>query len=151
MERTAWSTPPVIALVSGGISYLLLSALEGRGVFLPVSGYSWAAIAVIAVLLLFFGRSVRRLVEGETTRLDVLRAARVAMLAKASALGGAVLLGYFGAQLLIAWTNISAPALRDHALAAGAAALASAVLVVIGLVVESWCRMPPPDEEAEPA
>lgn len=150
MHRTRWSTLPVIALGAGGVAYALLRVMIDRGVLVPVSGYSWAGIGIIAVLVLLLGRSVRRLTEGRSTRLDLIRAARVAMLAKASALGGATLTGYFAAQTLIAWTNITAPALRDHALAAGAATLACIVLAVIGMVVESWCELPP-DDTAEPA
>ena len=150
MHRTRWSTLPVIALGAGGASYLVLRAIASSGVIVPVSGYSWAAIAIIAVIVLLLGRSVRRLTEGKQTRIDLIRAARVAMLAKASALAGSALAGYFTAQTLIAWTNITAPALRAHALAAGAAALACVALAVVGLVVETWCRLPP-GEDAEPA
>lgn len=150
MHRTRWSTLPLTALGVGGVSYVVLRAVVDRGVIVPVSGYSWAAIAIIAVVVLALGRSVRRLTEGRATRLDLIRAARVAMLAKASALGGAMLTGYFVAQTLVGWTNITAPALRDHARAAGAAALACAALAVVGLIVETWCRLPP-DDTPEPA
>ena len=150
MQRTSWSTLPLIAVGAGGASYLLLEAVRSRGTIVPVSGYSWAAIVVIAVAVLLLGRSVRRLTEGKQTRIDAIRAARVAMLAKACALAGSALVGYFAAQALIALANVTAPALRDHALAAGAAALACMALVVVGVVVESWCRLPPGDD-AEPA
>lgn len=150
MQRTSWSTLGIIAVGTAGGSYIVLGALESSGTIVPVSGLSWLAILLIAVVVLMLGLSVRRLTEGKSTRLDAIRAARVAMLAKASSLAGTALAGYHGAQTLIAWTNISAPALRDHAVVAGAAAVACVVLVAVGMLVEHWCRLPPPDE-GEPA
>lgn len=147
MRVTTWQTLLALALVVGAVAYAGLSVLESRsGTLVPVPSLMWAGIGVIAVVVLMLGRSVRRLTEGKVTRMDALRAARVAMLAKASALSGAAFSGYFGAQLLIGWTNLGAPALRDHAVAAGAAAFAGVVLVAAGLVVEHWCRLPPEDD-----
>jgi len=144
---TTWQTLLALVLVVGAVSYAGLSVLESRsGTVVPVPSLMWAGIGVIAVVVVLLGRSVRRLTEGKGTRMDALRAARVAMLAKASTLSGAAFAGYFGAQLLIAWTNLGAPALREHAVAAGAAALAGAVLAAAGVVVEHWCRLPPEDD-----
>lgn len=151
MQSTSWQTLVLTATVVLGVAYAGLAVLESRGgALLPVPGLTWAGLAVLAVILLVLGRSVRRLTEGRPTRMDHLRAARVAMLAKASSLCGAAFTGYFVAQVLIAWTNITAPALRDHALSSGAAALASLALVAVALVVEHWCRLSPEDD-GEPA
>lgn len=151
MRSTTWQTLAVTAVVVGALAYAVLTVVESRGGGLvPVPPLTWAGLSVIAAVLLLLGRSVRRLTEGKVTRMDLLRAARVAMFAKACALCGAGFVGYFGAQLLIAWTNISAPALRDHALFAGAAAVACVVLVAVAMVVETWCTLPP-DDDGEPA
>lgn len=147
MRVTTWQSLVALALVVGAVAYAGLSVLQSRdGTLVPVPGLMWAGIGVIAGVVLVLGRSVRRLTEGKGTRMDALRAARVAMLAKASALSGGAFTGYFGAQLLVGWTNLGAPALRDHALSAGAATVAAVVLVFAGLVVEHWCRLPPEDD-----
>lgn len=150
MKGTSWQTLIVTAVVAGGVAYAALTVLESRGTLVPVPGLMWAGLVVIALVLLQLGRSVRRLTEGQPTRMDLLRAARVAMFAKACSLCGAAFTGYFGAQVLIGWTNISAPTLRDHALSAGAAALACLALVAVALAVEHWCTLPP-DDDGEPA
>lgn len=151
MQRTAWQTLLALVLMVGGVAYAGLAVLESRsGTLLPVPGLLWAGLAVIAAVLLLLGLSVRRLTEGRGTRMDVLRAARVAMFAKACSLCGAAFTGYFAAQLLVAWANINAPVMREHAVASAAAGLAAAGLVVVGLIVEGWCRLPPEDD-GEPA
>lgn len=151
MRITTWQSLVAVALVVGAVAYAALSVLQSRdGTLVPVPAPMWAGIGVIAAVVLLLGRSVRRLTEGKVTRMDALRAARVAMLAKASALSGGALIGYFGAQLLIGWSNLGAPVLRDHALSAGAATIAAVLLVFAGLVVEHWCRLPPEDD-ADPA
>lgn len=151
MQRTSWQTLLALVLLVGGVSYAGLAVLESRsGTLLPVPDFLWAGLAVIAAVLLLLGLSVRRLTEGRRTRMDVLRAARVAMFAKACSLCGAAFVGYFAAQALVAWVNIAAPVMRAHAVSSLAAAVAGVVLAVVGLVVEGWCRLPPEDD-GEPA
>lgn len=151
MRTTTWQTLVLTAVVVGALAYATLTVVESHGgALVPVPPLSWVGLSVVAVVLLVLGRSVRRLTEGRATGMDLLRAARVAMFAKACSLCGAGFTGYFVAQLLIARTNTSAPALRDHALSSGAAAVACVALVAVALVVEHWCRLPPEDE-ADPA
>lgn len=151
MQRTSRQALVVTAVVVGVVAYAALWVLESRGAGLvPVPPATGAGLAVIAVVVLLLGRSVRRMVQGRPARMDLLRAARVVMFAKACSLSGAALTGYFVAQLLIAWTNISAPALREHAMSSGVATVACVALVVVALVVEHWCRLPPEDD-GEPA
>ncbi|WP_413452023.1 DUF3180 domain-containing protein [Georgenia phoenicis] len=151
MRATRWQTLLATAVIVGAVAYAGLSVLETRsGTIVPVAEQTWLVLAVVAVVLVLLGRSVRRLTEGRTTRMDHLRAARVAMFAKACSLCGAAFTGWFGAQVAVAWTNISAPALREHAVWSGAAAVAALVLLGVALLVEHWCRLPPEDD-AEPA
>jgi len=151
MERTSRQTLLLTAVVAGAVAYAALAVLESRGgALVPVPALTGLGLAVVAAVLLALGRSVRRLTEGKETRMTYLRAARVAMFAKAGSLSGSALAGYFAAQVLLAWRNISAPALREHGLSAAGALLACLVLVVVALVVEHWCRLPPEDD-GEPA
>lgn len=152
MTRTSWQQLVAIAAGVGGTSYVLLAAVEGQGnAPIPVPGLMWLAFLLLAAVLLGFGNGVRRLTQGKPTRMDALRAARVAILAKACALAAAGFTGYFLAQLFIGLRNTAAPALRDHAIDSGAAGVGSVVLLVAALVVEWWCTLPPDDEEESPA
>ncbi|HLS48537.1 MAG TPA: DUF3180 family protein [Actinomycetaceae bacterium] len=152
MTRTSWQHLLLIAVGVGGPAYLLLSWSESQGNSpLPVPGLMWAAFLILAALLLWLGNGVRRLAQGEPTSMDLLRAARVAVLAKACALAAAGFVGYFIAQLFIGLRNTAAPALRDHAVVSAAAAGACLVLLAVALLVEWWCTLPPDDEEESPA
>ncbi|MFC7407067.1 DUF3180 domain-containing protein [Georgenia alba] len=148
MNRTSWQTLVLIAGVVGLATFFVLENIEARGGLGPPVPYlSAAGPAVLSVVLLRLGQGVRRLVRQEPTSITPIGAARVVVLAKASALVGAALVGYFGAQILVALDNLSAPLPRQVALAAGLSLLACLALVVAAMVVERWCRVPPDDED----
>lgn len=148
MRRTSWQSLVLLTLGGGLISYLVLEGVEARGLLpVPVPVITAAGPALLAVVLLLLGRGVRRLVNQERTSMTPLGAARVVLLAKASSLVGSVLVGYFGAHVLVALDNLSAPLPRDQAIAAGLALVACLALVGVALLVEWWCRVPPDDDD----
>jgi hypothetical protein len=74
-----------------------------------------------------------------------LQVARAAVLAKASSLGGAILLGVYGG--LFVWTfarRDTYATAGDDALVAGLSALTSLTLVIAALLLERSCRTPDP-------
>ena len=103
---------------------------------------------VLSGVLLALGWPVRAWRDGDrTTAIDLVKAARIAMLAKAAALAGAVLTAWYlgGALYLFA----SAFGLRAEAgLGMLAAAISAAILMAVGLIVESFCSLPPDDPRA---
>lgn len=148
MQPTRWYTVVGIAVLATLACYILLATLDSRqNVGVPVPAVSGVGLLLLAAVILVQGRQVRRLVAGERTRLTPIQAARVAALAKASALGGGAVAGYFAAQLLLTLDTLQAPGSRGQAWASGGALAACVVLVVVGLVVESWCRLPPEDDD----
>lgn len=148
MRPTRWYTVVGIAVLATVVCYLLLAALDSRqNVGVPVPAVSGVGLVVLAGVILAQGRQVRRLVAGEPTPLTPIQAARVAALAKAAALGGSAVAGYFAAQLLLTLDTLQAPGSRGQAWASGGALAACVVLVAAGLVVESWCRLPPEDDD----
>ena len=148
IRRTHWQTILGLVLGSAGISYVLLEwwASTGRAPVL-VSAAVAAVILAFSVLLFALGRSVRRFVLGRSNGMTALRAFRVFVLAKASIIAGAVQLGFFAANAVVVVGVSEASTGRRLALTSAAAALACAVLVVVGLVVEWFCRVPPVDED----
>lgn len=150
MQATRWQTLLSVALGSGLACYLLLRALsDGGSPPLPVPDLTFLPVLAVAIAVLFLGRSVRRFTDGKRTAVDALRAARILLLAKACSYGGALLAGYFGAHVAVAFVNIGAPALRQHASAAAITTLACVVLVIAALVAEWWCRVPPEDDDGD--
>ena len=78
--------------------------------------------------------------------MDPLVAARVAVLAKASAYAGGMLTGWYVAQAVALLTQLTSGR-RDRLIVAAVTALACAGLAVAGLVAQRWCRLPPDDDE----
>lgn len=151
--RTRWQSLAVVALVTAALTYTFSRWWLGRGGHpLPISPAVAATLLLFALILFALGRSVRRFVLGKRRSMDPLRAFRIFVLAKASALAGALQLGFFSAQALVALDGNDAPGARAQAGVDLAAAGACLVLVVVALVVEWFCRVPPPesDEGASP-
>ncbi|GAA4418582.1 hypothetical protein GCM10023169_08340 [Georgenia halophila] len=151
MNRTSWQTLVLITVFSGLIAFFVLENIEVRGgLGVPVSYLSAAGPALLAIVLLSMGRSVRRLVRQEPTSMTPIGASRVVVLAKAAALVGSALVGYFAAQVLVALDNLSAPLPEQRALASGVALLTCVALVAVAIRVETWCRVPPEDDDDSP-
>jgi len=147
MGRTRIST---LALIAGGVLVVGwggLALLSRRGTYLaPVPWAVTILLLILAAVVLWAARAVRAYLRGDRPNLDPLRAARTAALAKAAAVAGALLVGWYGAQVLLALQEIAFEPQQDRALAAGAACAAAVVLTAAGLVGEGHCRLPPPDE-----
>ncbi|NYE96061.1 signal transduction histidine kinase [Psychromicrobium silvestre] len=137
----------VIALIStalGWIATVITNRLSLPTPALPFTALITLGIVVLAVLLLGF--RVRSWRNGNRERaLNPILAARTLVLAQASAYAGALLLGWHLGVLIdaLAATFYGASA----ALLGLPAALmgGSAVMIVVGLVVERFCRIPPED------
>ncbi len=144
---------PLVALVAGfaALLYVLAEALYGSLPALPV--YAPVTLVLLAVTELGMAKVVSdRLTRRRDARgrprgrpLHPMQVARAAVLAKASSVTGAVLLGAYGG--LFAWTlprrTELAVAERD-ATVSGLTALAALALVVAALELDRDCR--PPDE-----
>ncbi|MCM1013616.1 MULTISPECIES: DUF3180 domain-containing protein [unclassified Brevibacterium] len=146
MQRTSSGMLVIWATVGVVLGVLVDVLLENQGFALP--GQPWLPIIgmlILAVVLLVLGYPIKRWNEGDRTReIDPLRAARVAVMAKASALTGAGLAGWYLGNA--AYFFFSAPGIRND-LAAGMlfAALAAAALMIVGIIVEIFCTLPPQD------
>jgi hypothetical protein len=113
---------------------------------MPVSAAVGVVILAFSAVLFMLGRSVRRYVLGKRPVINPLRAFRIFVLAKASVVAGALQLGFFAAYAAALVTSFpDVPEARRQATAALLTALACGVLVVVGLVVEWFCRVPPPE------
>ncbi len=149
MRRTAIRTLLLVTVVTAAVGWFLVRALQSRGTLLPA--VPWVvdvAILVLAGAVFWAGWTVRAYQKGKRPSLDAIRAARTFVLAKAAALTGALLAGWYGAQVVAALPDLSIDAYQDRALAAGLATASAVVLAVVGLVAERFCQLPP-DEHGE--
>ena len=91
---------------------------------------------------------MRRAAKGER-RIDPLFAVRADVLAKASAITGALLAGGSAGIVIYLLTRTVVP--LGSTLVAGATLVAATLLVAAALVAEHWCALPPDDPTEETA
>lgn len=100
---------------------------------------------VVAVVVVAAAWPIRRSVRGSGTRVDPFHATRVVAFAKASALVGALFSGaMLGILVFLLTRAVVLPALLVPAVAG---LVGSVLLLVGGLVAESFCLLPPDDED----
>lgn len=145
--RPAWlvAVTAVLAFL-GWIATELTSRASLALPVLPLS--SLATMGLIVVVCLILGFKVRKWRDGNRDKiLDPLMAARTVVLAQACAYAGAVLLGWHVGILL---DQLSTIFLREDlgviwqvlALMGG-----GILMLVVGIVVERFCKIPPEDSE----
>lgn len=146
MRRTSAATIAVVAVIGGAVAWLLQVGLVSNGApsFIPPLSL-WAALFLVAIALLALGWPVRRWVKGRARRrVDPFYAMRVLVLAKASSLTGALLLGA-GLVLVVYAVSRTGSAATPAFAPSVVTCVAALVLGVAGIVVEGWCRIPPDD------
>jgi phosphatidylglycerophosphate synthase len=147
MRRTSIRTLALVLVSVAAVGALVLRLLEGYGVYLPqVAWVEYIAILGLAGGIFWAGWAVRAYQKGDKPDLDALRAARTFVLAKAGALSGALLGGRYLAEVVLHVGELQIEPRREQAIAAAIAVVCSLVLMVVGLVVEKFCELPPPDD-----
>lgn len=156
MKRTAVSTLVVLVVVGAGAAALVQTALASGGrpiIVIPIT--LPLALAAIGALVVSLAIPIRRMtryrsdpdrapVDGRG--IDPFYATRVVMLAKASALAGALLTGVGAGAVVYLLTRSVTPPVGSIASAVGGL-VGAAVLLTCGLVAESMCRVPPGEED----
>ncbi|MDJ1113856.1 DUF3180 domain-containing protein [Microbacterium dauci] len=150
MKRTSPLTLIVSAVIAGGVGFLVDQLLTSAGaptftpsVLLPVF-LVLLGVAVVAVAI-----PIRRAITGASGRVDPFRALRIAMLAKASSIVGALVTGFAGGLLVFALTRPVTPSLGSTG-AVIAALVSGVVLVAAALVAEHLCTIRKDDDDEQP-
>ena len=151
MKRTR--PTPLIGLAVAGlvIGFLveLGSAGAGLAVFIPPLSLPITLVAIAAIVI-GFAIPIRRATHAKVrTRIDPFRAMRVAVLAKACSLSGALLTGA-GIGVLVYLLSRSVLPASGAIWQAVAATFGAAILLAAGLVAEYLCTLPPEDDDTRP-
>jgi Protein of unknown function (DUF3180) len=106
-----------------------------------------AALVLIAGVLLVFAYTTYRTVHRDRRRMDATRAVNFLMLAKASALVGAMVAGgYLGFALQFV-DSLDIPLPRERFIRSLVCAVTGVVIVVSALLLERACRVPKDEED----
>lgn len=157
MKKTHPVTIATLGLVGVALGWLLQVGLvaAGRAALVPPISYA-AVLVVFAVAIVAVAVPVRRVAKGKPDELgrrpkiDPFYATRVLALAKAAAITGAFLTG---GTLALLVHLVTRPVVNSGSLLpAILGVVASAAVLVAGIVAEEMCRIPPGekgDEEPE--
>lgn len=150
MKRTSPTVLVVAAIIGAavgfGVDQLLTGA--GRSTFTP-SLLLPVLLVLLAAADLAFAIPIRRAISGADPRpVDPFRAVRVAMLAKASSVVGAVMAGIATGLLVFLLTRPVAPV--GSVVAVVATLVAALVLVAAALVAEHLCTIRKDDDDEQP-
>ncbi|MBX3195355.1 MAG: DUF3180 family protein [Schumannella sp.] len=151
MTRTRPGTLVLLAAIGAVAAFALQGLLAAVGLPKFRPEYTLAVtLVLVGVAALLLALPVRRAVRGAPAhRVDPFYATRVVVLAKASALAGA-LLGGAGAGLLAELLVRAGAPGADAYLRAGSVLAGGAVLLAAGLIAEHWCTVPK-DSDDDPA
>jgi hypothetical protein len=151
MGPTRASTLVVAGLAAAAVAWLLISGVYYSGVprlpWLPV-----VTLAALAVLEAYAAINTRGRIERRPGRdpVNPLLVARFVVLAKASALAGAIFAGGYAGITGWLFVERTRAAMEDRP-AAGAGLLAAVALVAAALWLERSCRVPErPEDKREP-
>lgn len=138
----------LVGLMAGLAGWLVnwLASRNGYGTpTLPLT--SLITTAVIIGITLVFGRRVLKWRNGERDRpLDPILAARTLVLAQACAYAGALNLGWHAGIFVDQVTLLSVRSTTASLWGSVALMAGGIVMIMVGLVVENFCRLPPDDD-----
>lgn len=147
----------LLVLVAGlatVVSWLLISRVYGSLPAAPL--IALVTPALLAVVLGYLAYSTRLRVRrspkaAQWRPLDPLVVARFLALAKASAIAGALGVGFWAGYLLVVLDDVAElDVARRDAIASAVGMLLSVGVVVAALALESACRVPPSEEDDAP-
>ena len=141
--RPLWVfTVLVIGVVAG---YALQIIATTRGYPVPVLHWtSLVTMGAVCALTLGMGICIKRFTSGKTKkRVNSIAAARTLVLAQASVYAGATIAGWHAGILLglLAGAGLGSDAVKSSLVMIGGAL----VMVIVGWVVEQFCKLPPVD------
>lgn len=133
------------------IAWLLLRWLASGGNTVPDPGWiGGVAMVFLGAALLVGGWQVRKVRDGHPNpAITPLRAARTLVLGQAGALTGSVLVGWYVANVLVLLPDSDVASQLSRIWAFAIHAVIALLLAVAGMVVQSWCRLRPRDDEDE--
>ncbi len=140
----------LLGAVATLLGLLIQRWLRASGWMMPPVPWTAAiGLALVACLVYSAALPVRRMIRGgpNARRVHPLRAARAAVLGKATAYAGALVFGWYAAQVLLLAPDLDIDARQSQAVRAAVTAAAALAACLAGLLAERMCRVPPDDRD----
>ncbi len=152
MKPTSVRFLVLAAVITAGLVYLLVLTVYGQ---LPeVPTYGPVTLVFLAIAEGVAAPSIKARLAGRpgTKPIEPMAVARVAALAKASALAGALVAGAYAGMLAYVLQHLDLRVSAHDAVASGFGVFASVLLVIAALLLEQACRRPgvPPGDDNTP-
>jgi hypothetical protein len=137
------------AVISGALAWLVIRLAYAS--FPPLPWTAAAALLLLAVAEAWSGRNIRARISGAPRAKPVvpIAVARMAVLAKASALAAAIFGGAFAGFLIYLGSLAGKPRPRSDGITAAATVICAAILAGAAVYLERSCRTPEPPDEPE--
>ncbi|RSX58765.1 DUF3180 domain-containing protein [Bifidobacterium samirii] len=151
-HRTPW-WQYVLAMLAGLVGGMMAATYDERS-GAGVLGAPWfvsALLLALGVTVLVLALQVHRYTttdprkRAELKPLDPQKAVSTLVLAKALGLAGAALVGWYGGQILLSVAHFEAEYYRQAVIECAVAAVVCLIDMVIGIVGEWLCQLPPMD------
>lgn len=156
-QRTRW-WEYALAIVLGLLAGIGIAVIESHQ-STSLTGAPWPVpviMVVIALVVLYLAWQVHRYTTTEPRKraqmkpLDPQRAVCTLVFAKALAIAGALLLGWYGGEIIMAVAHIDASYYRTIVIQCAFAAAASLFDMIVGIVSEGLCKLPPNEGPEHP-
>lgn len=146
--RHAAGAGVVVLLVCYGL--LRWTTAQGHG--LPhMSWFILVTLVLLSIAVLAAGWEVRAYLQGTSIRPPSPQKARRALVAaQAWVLAGSIFAGWFAAYALVELGRLDAGSARGGMIQAIVLLVGSVGAVILGLVVQSWCRIPKDKDDDAP-
>jgi Na+/proline symporter len=137
-----------VGLAATGFAYLGLRIWDlQNSLLLQTSWISLIVLVFMACGVFFAGLPVRRFLRGQSRKsLNPMRAMRTLVLAQAAALTGALVAGWYLAQVFVLLPDFDIESRRTLVLRLAALSAGGALLAVAGLLTQRMCRVDKSDD-----
>lgn len=156
-QRTRW-WEYALAIILGLLAGIGIAVIESH-MTVSLTGAPWPVpviMVIIAFIVLYCAWQVHRYATTEPRkrvgmkRIDPQRAVYTLVFAKTLAIAGALLLGWYGGEIIMTLGHLDATYYRSIAIQCAFAAAASLFDMIIGIVSEGLCQLPPTEGPEHP-
>lgn len=140
---TRWPLLGGVFAIGTALGFALVTlTIRASGSAPRIQWSSAVGLLAITTLVGWFAYTTYRSLHRDHQRIDAARAVNLLMLAKASALAGALMAGGYVGFAVPFLDDLEIPLPRERAIRAGIAALCAVALVIAAMLLERACRVP---------